>query len=194
MADADNIVRLANLTARGTAWLDECIKGDTGRPLSVLASVLVGLRAEFPSAFAFDEMLCAPMLMHSLTSEPNFTPRPCTDVDVGIIQELLQHLGLKRISKDVAHQAIDIRASECRFHPVQNYLGGLQWDGTPRLASLFPSYFGTDDTDYARTIGPMFLISMVARILEPGCKADHLPVLEGPQGTLKSSCLPSARR
>ncbi|WP_063995456.1 virulence-associated E family protein [Bradyrhizobium sp.] len=187
MANADNIVRLAALSAHGPSWLDECIVGVTGQPLSVLASVLVGLRAEFSEAFAFDEMLCAPVLMHALVPEPHFMPRLCTDVDVGIVQERLQHLGLKRISKDVAHQAIDIRAYECRFHPVRDYLNGLRCDRTPRIMDLFPGYFGTEDTVYARTIGQIFLISMVARIFEPGCKADHLPVLEGPQGTLKSS-------
>jgi predicted P-loop ATPase len=99
----------------------------------------------------------------------------------------LQRLGLKQLSKDVAHQAVEMLAHEHRFHPVRDYLDGLRWDGITRLAALFPSYFGTEDTEYERKIGEMFLISMVARVLEPGCKADHLPIIEGPQGTLKSS-------
>jgi predicted P-loop ATPase len=169
-------------------WLADCVLSDSGKPLPVLASVLTGLRAEFPDHFSYDSMLCLVILQRPLKMEPDFTPRPCTDVDVGVVQEQLQQLGLKRISKDTMQQAIDVRAQgECAVHPVRDYLNSLVWDGTERLATLFPRYFGSEDTEYARSIGSMFLISMVARIFKPGCKADHLPVVEGIQGALKST-------
>jgi hypothetical protein len=168
-------------------WLNACICGANETPLPILANVLIGLRAVMPGAFAYDEMLAAPMLMTPLDGDNAFRPRPLTDVDVSVVQEKLQHLGLKRISKDVVHQAVEQRAHECGFHPVRDYLEGVEWDGQARLATLFPTYFGSDDSEYAKAIGPLFLVSMVARIFKPGCKADHLPVLEGAQGILKST-------
>ena len=186
MAESDHIVRLAELQDR-IPWLAQCVLGETGKPLAVLANALAAVRAVMPHAFAYNEMLRAPLLMQPLEDRLEPLPRPVTDVDVGIVQERLQHLGLKRLSKDIVHQAVDVRAHERRFHPVKDYLDGLQWDGVARLVDLFPNYFGAEVTPYTRAIGSMFLISMVARILEPGCKADHLPVIEGPQGTLKSS-------
>ena len=145
------------------------------------------MRSVMPDIFAYDEMLCAPVLKKALEAEHDFKLRPVTDVDVGIVQERLQHLGLKRIGKDIVHQAVDIRAHEQQFHPVRDYLNNLQWDDEHRLQDLLPVYFGAEATDYTRAVGQMFLISMVARILQPGCKADHMIVLEGPQGTLKST-------
>jgi predicted P-loop ATPase len=77
--------------------------------------------------------------------------------------------------------------NERRFHPVRVFLASLKWDGTPRLQSWLVNYLGTEDTEYHRRIGCMFLVAMVARIFEPGCKADYMLILEGPQGTLKST-------
>jgi predicted P-loop ATPase len=125
--------------------------------------------------------------MMPLKSEDGFKSRIVRDVDVGIVQERLQHLGLKRVSKDTVHQAVDMRAHARSFHPVRDYLNGLTWDQKPRLSNFLPTYFGAVANDYTKKIGAMFLISMVARILQPGCKADHMLVLEGSQGILKST-------
>ena len=178
----DNIVRLAQFQTNQLGWLSDGVHAPP-----VLANALLGLRETWPDAVAYDEMLCAPMLMQPLQGENSFTPRPLTDVDVGIMQERLQQLGLCRVGKDTMHQAVDVRANERRFHPVRDYLDSLAWDGVPRVANLFPSYFGADPGAYSRSVSRMFLISMVARIYRPGCKADYMPVIEGPQGVLKSS-------
>jgi hypothetical protein len=125
-------------------WLQRCIHGGgkNSKPLPVLANVLIGLREEYPHALGYDEMLCAPILMQPLHGESDFTPRPLTDVDVGIIQEKLQHLGLAPIGKDVVHQAVDIRAAVRAFHPIRDYLDGLTWDRRMRMGRLFADYFG----------------------------------------------------
>jgi predicted P-loop ATPase len=61
------------------------------------------------------------------------------------------------------------------------------WDGVPRLARFFQTYFGSEHSPYVAEIGPMFLRAMVARIVKPGCQADYMVVLEGPHGARKST-------
>jgi predicted P-loop ATPase len=168
-------------------WLHRCILSDTKKPIPNLANALIGLRAEMPDSFAYDAMLCAPMLMRPLEAVDGFKPRVLADVDVGIVQDRLQHAGLTRLSKDTVHQAVDIRASQSSFHPVRDYLDGLTWDGTKRMEKLFPNHFGAEPGPYAEAVSRMFLVSMIARIYRPGCKCDHMAVIEGPQGVLKST-------
>src|SRR6516164_3236293 len=161
-------------------WMDGWQIDSNGKPLANLFNALVALRDPAASEMlAYDEMLCAPMLMRPLGEEVSFTPRPVMDVDVGLLQERLQDNGLRRLSKDTTHQAVDICAHERRFHPIREYLARLKWDGVPRLSNWLVNYLGASRTPYSETIGAMFLIAMVARILKPGCKADYMMILEG---------------
>ena len=129
----------------------------------------------------------ATILLRTFTEEIEFKQHPVTDVDVTALQENLQLAGLRHITKETTHQAVDLRAHECEFHPVRTWLECLKWDGVPRLNPWLATYLGAQCTPYIEGIGRMFLISMVARIYEPGCKADYMLVLEGPQGHLKST-------
>lgn len=77
-------------------------------------------------------------------------------------------------------------AQKNRFDPLRDYLSSLEWDGTPRLEAFFVRYFGAEDTEYVRAVSSKWLLSAVARALNPGCKMDTVLVLEGPQGIGKS--------
>jgi putative DNA primase/helicase len=89
----------------------------------------------------------------------------------------------------VVGRAIQTVARENCFDPVRDYLRALKWDGTTRIETWLTDYFGVEDKPYVRAVAPRFLISAVARVFEPGCQVDHMLILEGPQGKLKSSAL-----
>ena len=179
--------RKANGSVRDE-WLALCYC-ERKRPISNLVNVLIALRADpaVNGAFAYDEMLRLPVRLHPIGEPSVNAPQPLSDDDVSRFQEWLQHAGLRRISQALAHQAIETRARELSFHPVRDYLSGANWDGQPRLNSWLTAYLGVATSDYVEAVGRMFLIEMVARIFEPGCRADYMLILEGPQGELKST-------
>jgi predicted P-loop ATPase len=63
------------------------------------------------------------------------------------------------------------------------------WDGVERLDTMLIKAFGAEDTHFNRLVSKKFFIAMVARRMEPGCKVDTALVLEGEQGTLKTSAI-----
>lgn len=74
-------------------------------------------------------------------------------------------------------------------HPVRDYLNSLAWDQTRRLDTFFPAYCGAPDCAYAHGVARILFLSAVARVYRPGCKVDTIVILEGPQGTHKSTLL-----
>ena len=178
-------------------WLRACEKDGRDQIIPNLANLMIALRGDpdLANTLAFDQMLQSPVLRSPLPPAPNGMttgggdplPRPLRDADVSDLREYVQHYGFPRINRDISHEAADKRARELSYHPVRRWLDGLKWDGAPRLGGWLARYLGsTSNREYLSAIGPMFLISMVARIYEPGCKVDYMLVLEGPQGETKS--------
>ena len=91
--------------------------------------------------------------------------------------------------KDFFWEAVlDIAARES-FHPVGEYLAALSWDGKSRLDRWLVSYGGAPDTPFVQAAGANTLIAAVRRVRQPGVKFDEMLVLEGEQGTGKSTAL-----
>lgn len=83
--------------------------------------------------------------------------------------------------------AVELYGQEHSFHPVRDYLGGLVWDGKPRVGSWLCDYTEAEDNAYVRAVGKLLLVAAVARIYKPGVKYDNVVVFEGPQGSGKST-------
>lgn len=92
-------------------------------------------------------------------------------------------------SKDLFFDVIYDECWKNRFNPVRNYLDELHWDGIERLDAWLVIYAGAKDDEYTRTVGRITLAASVKRIFDPGCKFDQLLVLEGIQGSGKSSSI-----
>ncbi len=80
---------------------------------------------------------------------------------------------------------------ENQFNPVVEYLARVQagWDQRSRVASWVVDYLGASDTPLNREIGRLMLIAAVRRARQPGCKFDQIIVMEGREGTMKSSAV-----
>lgn len=122
-----------------------------------------------------------------MTGRDEWRDGPLTDAAVSLARIALERLGLQTVGKDLVADAAQTVARKLAFHPIRDQLRALRWDGKPRLDSWLVRHAGAADTPYTGAVGRKFLIAMVARVMQPGCKHDHTLVLSGPQGQNKST-------
>lgn len=79
--------------------------------------------------------------------------------------------------------------SENKVSPPAIYLSNLVWDKVPRLDTWLCDTYNVEDNKYHRATGANWMKGLVKRIVEPGSKFDYVLVLEGRQGTRKSTSL-----
>jgi putative DNA primase/helicase len=116
--------------------------------------------------------------------------REWSDVDDINLSVLLQrYYGFIKIQKYTVNDAIQSYAYQNPKNEPRDWMDTLTWDGTSRIESFFTDAMGAPSNDYTRAVSKNFWVAMVARIYKPGVKYDNLVVLEGKQGTFKSTAL-----
>lgn len=151
---------------------------DGEKKLHIYARTIDALCQHYPNRIRYNQF----------TSVVEFCDAPWTDATAREVTEVLQRADL-RCGIDVVHDAAARVAEANAYDPLRDWLRSLRWDGAPRLDGWLTRYLGVPATVYTRAVGRAWLISAVARALRPGCKADAVLVLEGPQGIGKSSLI-----
>ncbi len=158
----------------------------------VLANAITAFRnaPEWSGVLARDEFAHVTVLQRPAPwMKPDTAiPREWSPNDDVLATDWLHHQGIC-VASDVTGQAVEAVGREMPFHPVRAYLKDLVWDGTHRLESWLADYLGADPSPYAAAVGSRWMISAVARVFAPGCKADCCLILEGEQGIKKSTAL-----
>lgn len=94
-----------------------------------------------------------------------------------------------KVGKEMVNDAMGKVSIENQIDSAIDWVTSLQWDQTPRLDDWLSSAFNTPNDIYYKAVGSNWLKGLVKRLVEPGCKFDHVLVLEGEQGIGKSTAL-----
>jgi predicted P-loop ATPase len=176
------------------AWKAQLILTPTHKPTGCLSNAIAFLdnSPEWAAVVARDEFADAVKIMRPTPWQRgmngSWTPKLWGDTDDILVAQWLQQAGVP-CSVMTAAQAVTAVADRSKFHPIRDYLNGLQWDRVKRVEGLMHTYFGAEATTYHAAVSRCMLITGVARVFEPGCKADHVPILEAGQGKYKSTSI-----
>lgn len=97
--------------------------------------------------------------------------------------------GFKNIPKELIRDAVAYSAEQYTFDSARHWLDLQQWDNVPRVERFLINCFGAEDTAYVRAVARYFWTALAGRVIEPGIKADMVPVAFGRQGSMKSSAV-----
>lgn len=176
-------------------WQRDMIYDGHGRAVKTSLKnkiLLLGNHDAYKGVFRFNDFAHKIMVVKCppWETDESFKIHQLSDIDITQTTAFLENQGLSP-ERGGTHSAIDAVAHNNHFHPAQEYFKSLEWDGVPRLDTWLKVYLGAeeDEADYLAFIGRKWLTAAVKRVFEPGCKFDHVLVLEGEQGRGKSMAL-----
>ena len=110
-----------------------------------------------------------------------------SDTDATRIKRWMHRHYDVHFSTDCILESVGFFAEENGKNPLVDWLKEIEWDGTPRIDEWLIRAVGAEDTKLTREMGRRWLVQCIARAMNPGCKADCVLILVGPQGARKST-------
>ncbi len=84
--------------------------------------------------------------------------------------------------------ALRILFRDREYHPIQDIIDMLNWDGVERIENFLHKWMQAEDCEYTREVSRLIFAGGIHRLYVPGCKFDDVPVLIGTaQGEGKST-------
>jgi hypothetical protein len=154
-----------------------------GRYASTISNVSHVLAGSAELRLGYDSFRGEIMLAPAGTEEW----RPLDDVAITRLLKSFEQQNFAPIAVDTMRRAIDDVSHNHEFDSAILWLDSLRWDGTQRIDRFLPEYGACDDSEYARAVGAYLWTALAGRVLDPGCKADMVPVFIGPQGTARKT-------
>lgn len=174
----------------GPQWRDLLTKGPNGSLAQTLHNIRVLLRnhEDFCGHLRWNEVAkCV-----EVTGGPmvQYSKYGIEDIVNGIQDHLASAHGIVvQNSRPIGARVVSI-ARRYAYDPLKTYLNRALWDGVDRMTDWLVTYCGAiadeDNREFLHKVGRRWLIALVARGLDPGCKVDNVLVLEGKGGMGKS--------
>lgn len=181
-ADPDDFDVIEAPAAAVVAPIPGFARDDKGKIKSTIGNLLIALRAASFSGYQIRKDTFRDEIMLSQGA----TWRPFQDADYVALREGLERRGFKPIGRDSMRDAVLKVATENQFDSAITWLNAQRWDGVPRVDGFLERYFAVAPSPYAVAVSRYLLTALAGRVLEPGCKADMVPVFLGPQGCGKT--------
>lgn len=186
--DVEEFAQDNDISEEDLDWMGELEIDTRGRYLSTATNInaILANDARLRGAFKQNDFDSKRYVFKTLPWRRIDTPEPLKNVDYSGVRNYIETVyGIAGTLKIDDSLALEFERNS--FHPIQEYLNNLKWDGKSRIDNLLIDYFGAEDNLYSREAIAKTIIGAVARVFRPGCKFDLVLTLVGDQGTNKSS-------
>lgn len=177
----------------GLCWANilDCV-GKDQKPRSTLANAVLVLQHDpqfVPAHLWYDEFLD-----RVLTCDGASARQWRDDDDTRVAVYMQQTIGMATVAVSIVADAVRYVARQRVRHCVREHVYAFTWDGEEHIAHALEDFWGVvaaanQPSEYIRAVSFNFFLSMIARIMSPGCQVDTMVIFEGPQGIGKSRAL-----